>query len=69
MLQIHPLGAIRGYAEQLVVKKQQTDWLDEEFRESYMLSYMLDTEMRDSLLNLKWFENPFNMTLKNHQEQ
>ena len=29
-----------------------------------MLSYMLDTETRDSLLNLKWFENPFEMTLK-----
>ena len=29
-----------------------------------MLSYMLDTETRDSLLNPKWFENPFEMTLK-----
>ena len=29
-----------------------------------MLSYLLDTETRDSLLNLKWFENPFEMTLK-----
>ena len=25
---------------------------------------MLDTETRDSLLNLQWFENPFAMTLK-----
>ena len=25
---------------------------------------LLDTETRDSLLNLKWFENPFEMTLK-----
>ena len=32
--------------------------------ESYMLRYMLDTETRDSLLNLQWFENPFAMTLK-----
>lgn len=34
------------------------------FKESYMLGYMLDTETRDSLLNLKMFENPFAMTLK-----
>lgn len=48
----------------LEIKEQQTDWTNEEFQESYMLSYMLDTETRDSLLNLKWFENPFEMTLK-----
>ncbi len=48
----------------LEIKKQQTDWLDDEFHESYMLSYMLDTETRDSLLNLKMFVNPFNMSLK-----
>lgn len=35
-----------------------------DFKESYMLGYMLDTETRDSLLNLKMFENPFAMTLK-----
>ena len=48
----------------LEIREQQTDWTNEEFQESYMLSYMLDTETRDSLLNLKWFENPFEMTLK-----
>lgn len=48
----------------LEFKKQQTDWTNEEFHESYMLSYLLDTETRNSLLNLKWFENPFEMTLK-----
>ena len=48
----------------LEIKKQQTDWRDDEFHESYMLSYMLDTETRDSLLNLKMFVNPFNMSLK-----
>lgn len=37
---------------------------DSNFKESYMLGYMLDTETRDSLLNLKMFENPFAMTLK-----
>lgn len=48
----------------LEIKKQQTDWRDDEFHESYMLSYMLETETRDSLLNLKMFTNPFNMSLK-----
>ncbi len=48
----------------LEVKKQELDFQPDEFRESYMLSYMLNTETRDSLLNLKWFENPFEMTLK-----
>lgn len=48
----------------LEIKKQQTDWRDDEFHESYMLSYMLDTETRDSLMNLEMFVNPFNMSLK-----
>lgn len=48
----------------LEIKKQQTDWRDDEFHESYMLSYMLDTETRDSLLNMKMFVNPFNVSLK-----
>lgn len=48
----------------LEIKKQQVSIEDEDFHESYMLSYLLDTETRDSLLNLKWFENPFEMTLK-----
>ena len=34
------------------------------FKESYMLGYMLNTETRDSLLNIAMFENPFAMTLK-----
>jgi adenine-specific DNA-methyltransferase len=33
------------------------------FREGYMLEYMLDVETRDDLLNLAWFEDPFNMYL------
>ena len=48
----------------LEIKKQQVSIEDNDFHESYMLSYLLDTETRDSLLNLKWFENPFEMTLK-----
>ena len=48
----------------LEIKKQELNFQPDEFRESYMLSYLLDTETRDSLLNLQWFENPFEMTLK-----
>jgi adenine-specific DNA-methyltransferase len=48
----------------LQLKAQQGTIDSEPFHESYMLGYMLDTETRDSLLNLKWFENPFAMTLK-----
>ena len=48
----------------LEIKKQELEFQPKEFQESYMLSYLLDTETRDSLLNLKMFENPFEMTLK-----
>lgn len=51
----------------LELKQQQSAMQLEDgssFKESYMLSYMLDVETRDSLLNLKMFENPFAMTLK-----
>lgn len=51
----------------LELKQQQTSAQFEDgssFKESYMLSYMLDVETRDSLLNLQLFENPFAMTLK-----
>ena len=51
----------------LKIKEQQTAAQFNEgsgFKESYMLEYMLDVETRDSLLNLKMFENPFAMTLK-----
>ena len=48
----------------LQLKVQQTTTSSAPFHESYMLGYWLDTETRESLLNLKWFENPFAMTLK-----
>ena len=51
----------------LKIKEQQTAAQFNEgsgFKESYMLEYMLDVETRDSLVNLKMFENPFAMTLK-----
>lgn len=50
----------------LTRKTQQDDLLktSKEFRESYMLSYMLDVESKDSLLNIQRFEDPFNYQLK-----
>ena len=49
----------------LIVKDESSIWTgDEQFNNSYMLGYMLDTETKDSLFNLKWFENPFDVTLK-----
>ncbi len=39
--------------------QQQTLALNANFKEGYMLNYMLDVESRDSLLNLEWFINPF----------
>ena len=35
-----------------------------EFYDGFLLGYMLDLETRDSLFNLKWFENPFDMKLR-----
>lgn len=45
--------------------ESQQKLLDESpsFRESYMLSYILDVEGRDSLLNIDAFEDPFNYKL------
>lgn len=34
------------------------------FREEYMLGYMLDVESRHSLLNMEWFNAPFDCKLK-----
>lgn len=34
------------------------------FYGGYMLGYMLDIETRDSLFNMKWFRNPWNMKLR-----
>ena len=34
-----------------------------QFAEGFLLGYMLDVETRDSLLNLKWFINPFDVKL------
>lgn len=42
------------------------------FKEGYVLNYMLDVETQDSLLNLEWFVNPFNCFLnitKNNEMQ
>lgn len=36
---------------------------NKDFREGYMLHYMLDVESRGSLLNTEWFKDPFNCYL------
>lgn len=35
-----------------------------DFYGGYMLGYMLDIETRDSIFNMKWFRNPWNMKLR-----
>lgn len=35
-----------------------------DFYDGYILGYMLDIETRDSLFNMKWFRNPWNMKLR-----
>lgn len=35
-----------------------------DFYDGYVLGYMLDIETRDSLFNIKWFRNPWNMKLR-----
>ncbi|MEK9780190.1 MAG: DNA methyltransferase, partial [Gammaproteobacteria bacterium] len=58
----------------LVPKKEQTCLLTySDFKDDYMLSYMLDVESRDSLLNIDAFKNPFgyklNITRNNESKQ
>lgn len=47
----------------LKLKKQELEF-ENEFKDGYMLNYLLDTEARESLLDLKMFVNPFNVELK-----
>jgi adenine-specific DNA-methyltransferase len=50
---------------QLVRNARQETTLQQgfEFREDYLLHYMLDVESKGSLLNLKWFVHPFDLKL------
>ena len=47
-----------------LVPKQSMPAGDDDFQESYMLGYMLDTDTRGSLLNLKMFKHPFDVKIK-----
>lgn len=51
----------------LILKQTETQQkvleLSPDFKEGYMLNYMLDVETEGSLLNLEWFVNPFNCYL------
>lgn len=57
----------------LVQNKEQSSLLaSSDFKDEYMLSYMLDIESRDSLLNVNAFKNPFNYKLnitRNNESQ
>lgn len=57
----------------LVKNKSQSNLLESaDFNDEYMLSYMLDVESRDSLLNVEAFKNPFNYKLnitRNNESQ
>lgn len=46
-----------------LIVKNNTFGSEGEFYDGYLLGYMLDMETRDSLFNLKWFKNPFEMKL------
>lgn len=53
-------------------KTQSSLLTNSDFNDEYMLSYMLDVESRDSLLNIDAFKNPFNYKLnitKNNESQ
>lgn len=43
--------------------KQNEMLMNDMFKDEYMLSYMLDTESKDSLLDIDAFKNPFNYKL------
>lgn len=45
--------------ESVNISKDNADFYD-----GYVLGYMLDIETRDSLFNMKWFRNPWNMKLR-----
>ena len=47
-----------------LVVSQNTLGNEGEFYDGFLLGYMLDLETRDSLFNLKWLENPFDMKLR-----
>lgn len=52
--------------EKLGVNKDQTNLIEnnKDFREQYVLSYMLDLEAQGSLVNLENFVDPFNVYIK-----
>jgi len=57
----------------LVQNKEQSSLLaSSDFKDEYLLSYILDVESRDSLLNVDAFKNPFNYKLnitRNNESQ
>lgn len=52
----------------LIIEQPQISKENADFYDGYMLGYMLDIETRDSLFNIKWFRNPWNMKLRITQQ-
>lgn len=52
----------------LIIEQPQISKENANFYDGYMLGYMLDIETRDSLFNIKWFRNPWNMKLRITQQ-
>lgn len=47
-----------------LVVRRPGEIITDRFEETRLLGYMLDTETRDSLFNLTWFDNPFDVRLR-----
>ena len=66
MLKYHDLESYEDVLNNLSLiqdTKQERLLNDSNFKDEYMLSYMLDIESRDSLLKIDAFKNPFNYKL------
>lgn len=66
VIKYHNLESYEDVLNNLTLKSSdsQSSLLDNSnFNDEYMLSYMLDVESRDSLLNIDAFKNPFNYKL------
>ncbi|MEL7657508.1 MAG: site-specific DNA-methyltransferase, partial [Bacillota bacterium] len=63
----HTLESYEDALNNLTLKRTQEQQLaleaSSEFKENYLLSYMLDVESKDSLLNIDSFVHPFNYQL------
>lgn len=75
IIRYQDLESYEDVLNNLTLKASQTQstlLANSDFNDEYMLSYMLDVESRDSLLNIDAFKNPFNYKLnitRNNESQ